>query len=213
VPRALPHKGASSPGRRPRTGSARDPLAQAAILDAVRKLLAERGYAGVTVEAVAQHAGVGKATIYRWWSGKVALVYEAIWSPGPIPPDSGDLEADLRAYVRRVIDFLSRRDVTAALTGLVSDTFSAAENVSIVNEYARESAGHIKGLLARGVESGEIRSDVDAATIVDMMIGTVLSRVLAQSMGRLHRPARRDKEEFAEQVLSLLLLGIRNRDR
>ena len=65
------------PAARPR-GRPRDEGAAGAILTAVVELLAELGFGGLTVDAVAARAGVGKATIYRRWSTKEALVLAAI---------------------------------------------------------------------------------------------------------------------------------------
>src|SRR5678816_872365 len=82
---------------RPRSAEAND-----AILSAAIALVREVGYDDVTVEAIADRAGVGKATIYRRWPSKEAIVTEAIGrivSVIPIP-DTGTLRGDLRLLMR-----------------------------------------------------------------------------------------------------------------
>ncbi|MCU1452370.1 MAG: putative TetR-family transcriptional regulator, partial [Acidimicrobiales bacterium] len=69
-----------------------------AILDAARALLVEEGYGGMSVEAIAARAGVGKAAIYRRWSTKAEVLVESLRGHActEVPlPDTGDLRADL----------------------------------------------------------------------------------------------------------------------
>src|SRR5262245_15344500 len=79
--------------------------AAATILAATRELLVEDGYRGLTVEAVAARAKVGKATIYRWWAGKETLVADALADTYTVEdvPDLGDSRAELTAAVRLVL--------------------------------------------------------------------------------------------------------------
>ncbi len=84
-------------------GRPRSEVAHQAILDATLELLAEVGFSALTVEGVAQRAGVGKATIYRRWPSKLPLVVEAF---GELPAfedvDTGGLAADLKAMLTPV---------------------------------------------------------------------------------------------------------------
>ena len=85
-----------------RPGRPRDEGAAQAILTATMELMAEVGFAGVTVDGVAQRAGVGKATIYRRWKSKERLVLDAIGAstePAPVP-DTGSVAGDLRGDLR-----------------------------------------------------------------------------------------------------------------
>jgi AcrR family transcriptional regulator len=93
-------------------GSAGRPRSEAAhqsILDATLELLAEVGFSALTVEGVAQRAGVGKATIYRRWPSKLPLVVEAFGElPAFTDVDTGSLDTDLEAMLTQYLkSFLS----------------------------------------------------------------------------------------------------------
>ena len=74
-------------------------------------LLAERGFAGVTIEGIATAAGVAKQTIYRWWDSKTDILLDALLADAEhlTPADCGDLGDDLRDYLGRLADFLPAR--------------------------------------------------------------------------------------------------------
>ena len=87
------------------TGRPRSEEAHQAILDATLALLGEVGYSALTVEGVAQRAGVGKATIYRRWSSKLPLVVEAFGAlPGFGDVDAGSLERDLKETLKKYLE-------------------------------------------------------------------------------------------------------------
>ena len=89
------------PPRRP--GRRRDDSKDDVILEAARELIAERGYEGMTMDAVAERAGTGKATVYRRWPSKVELTVDAVICGRQIVltvddvPDTGSLRGDLMA--------------------------------------------------------------------------------------------------------------------
>src|SRR6201994_3643808 len=81
---------------RPHTGRRRNEAARAAILDATVDLLRAGGLGSLTIDAIAQVAGVGRQTIYRWWPSKGAMLAEAMGlqpEAGGPPRDSGSLAA------------------------------------------------------------------------------------------------------------------------
>ena len=99
-----------------------------AILRSTLKLLGENGFSDLTIEAVAAHAGVGKATVYRWWPNKAALIADAFASSTSRKlhfPDTGSVYTDLSQQMRQVVKiFRSRRGriVSAMLGGGQSDS-------------------------------------------------------------------------------------------
>src|SRR5689334_21512686 len=90
-------------GERMHTGRRRNEAARSAVLHAAAELLAAGDGATITVAAIANRAAVGRQTIYRWWPSKGAILLEAItrYSQVVVPiPNTGDLQADLRAFLR-----------------------------------------------------------------------------------------------------------------
>ncbi|WP_042906276.1 helix-turn-helix domain-containing protein, partial [Mycobacterium avium] len=90
-------------------GRPRDPRIDAAVLRATVELLAETGYPGLLVSAIAQRAGTSKPAIYRRWPSKAHLVHEAVFpvSADTAIPDTGSTADDLREMVRRTMVFLT----------------------------------------------------------------------------------------------------------
>ena len=102
----MPNQNASDGGRPGRGGRPRDPSRDGAIRGAILQVLAESGYAGLTMDAVAAAAGVGKATIYRRWRTKSDLVTDAVAGLSSMSidtPDTGSLEGDLRVLLRWLV--------------------------------------------------------------------------------------------------------------
>ncbi len=113
---------------RTRAGGRRlDASRDAAIASAVVEVLGRTGYAGLTMDAVALAAGVGKATIYRRWSSKAELllsVMDVVGAPVLEVPDTGALREDLIAVLTEVMELLggpSGRAIRSLLGAVVDD--------------------------------------------------------------------------------------------
>src|SRR6516165_6750183 len=105
---------------RPHTGSRRNEAAELAILRAAAELLAVGDGALITVGAIAERAGVGKQTIYRWWPSKSAVLLDAMIHRArqvAPAPDSGDLHTDLRLFLRST--FAATPDNRSLLLGVL----------------------------------------------------------------------------------------------
>ncbi|GAA4833288.1 TetR/AcrR family transcriptional regulator [Kitasatospora terrestris] len=178
-----------------------------AILDAALELALRDGYAKVTVEGIAQAAGVGKQTIYRWWPSRAAVVLEALndrSGPASQVPDTGNVEADITATAEAVIRLLGT-DLGTVWRGLVAD----AQGDPRLAEDLRRTFFEPRMALWRerlqaAVEAGELRTDVPTRTIVELLFGPVYHRLLI--MG----PDTLDPENTAARV-DYLLNGIRKR--
>src|SRR5580658_4156502 len=93
-------RGKRAPGR-PRSEQAR-----LSILRSTLKLLGKKGFSNLTIEAVAAHAGVAKATVYRWWPDKAALIADAFansTTPKLHFPDTGSLRTDMSRQMRQLV--------------------------------------------------------------------------------------------------------------
>lgn len=145
---------------------------QAALLRATQELLIEEGYERLTCDAVAKRCGASKATIYRRWPNKLALVIAATEDlfPALEVPDTGDLREDLlacgRAYLKE--DGRSQRVLTSLHT--------AARHDPALRAAAREALGTpadrlFHQVLGRAVATGQISAGVDVHTIAEVFPG------------------------------------------
>lgn len=147
-----------APSSRHRSG--KGPRAAEAIFDATLRLLAERGYAGLTIEAVAQEAGVNKTTIYRWWPSKAPLLHAALVGARVLDidvPDTGTLRADLIALTEQVIDLVTgarTQPVVRAVasgSGLPDDELATLTRDFFADRFSREEP-----VFTRAVARGEL---------------------------------------------------------
>lgn len=193
------------------TGRPRSAAVDDAILQATRSLLVDGGYAEISIDRVAAHAGVGKQTVYRRFPSKAPMVAAAVQDvyahAGYLElADTGDLVADLRAWLRGVARFISKRENAALLRALIA---AAAANPNQSDELYWQ----ITELLHRGVVArleaaaaiGEIRSDADLTATADALIGSTLYRMLTESLGVNKTIARFDG------LIDVLCAGLRGR--
>jgi AcrR family transcriptional regulator len=185
-------------------GRRRDPLKDEAILGATRELLVEVGYAALSMAAVAARAGVSKPTLYLRYSGKVALVFEAVFGRTKTRelPDSGSVVADLREAYSWAVEEFAAPEARAALPGLLAEIAASPELGALVRrsvvepEYAR-----VRSVLELGQERGEIRNDVDLELVIDAFTGTALARVTL-----LDHPVN---QEYGARLVDLLVQALR----
>ncbi len=169
-------------GRRKRApGRPRSEQAHSAILRSTLKLLGQNGFSELTIESVAAHAGVGKATVYRWWPNKAALIADAFASSTTRKlhfPDTGSVGTDMSQQMRQLIKiFSSRRGriVSAILGGGQSDRdLIAAFRERFLWPRRREAYA----TLQRGILRGELRKDVDMDLLLDSLYGPIYMRFL-----------------------------------
>jgi AcrR family transcriptional regulator len=118
----------------PRRGRPRSEKAHRAILQAAADLLLDDGAARVSMDAVAERAGVSKATIYRWWPSKERLALEALldWAGAVSPPrDTGTLRGDLLALVRPWVREIRRRPFGRVIAALITAAQSDPEFAAV----------------------------------------------------------------------------------
>ncbi|HEX2131007.1 MAG TPA: TetR/AcrR family transcriptional regulator [Actinophytocola sp.] len=195
-------KVAPDPGRRSQSS-------RQAILTAALALVGEVGYTRLSIEGIAQAAGVGKQTIYRWWPSKGSLLFDAFLTlagegEAAALPDTGDLAADLRLVLRATVAELNepRYDLPmrALHTEIVHDPALAADYAERLDEPMRKLK---KDRLRAAQRAGQLAEDVDLDVAVDMLFGPVLNRWL-QRTGPL-------TPEYADQVVDTALRGLQPR--
>jgi AcrR family transcriptional regulator len=176
-----------------------------AILDATAELLEERRYRDVSIEAIAERAGVGKQTIYKWWSSKATLAMEAyalrVMERIP-PPDTGTIEGDLNYIMIRSCQLLGQSHMGSTIAGLMADAQSDPVLLSeFRGVFIASRREMVTGVLRRAILRGEIREDLDIPFLLDLLYGPMWYRMLLQR-------APLD-EAFATGVVRSLLPGMK----
>jgi AcrR family transcriptional regulator len=151
------------------------------VLAAADTLFTRDGLTRMSVDAVAQQAGVSKATIYRWWPNKAAIVMEALLNSSEAEvyvPTSPYPEEDLIARVRRTVALFRgpRGRVIASLIG------QAQSDPEIAEAYRQHLLGPrrvaMRAAIQRAVDAGIYRPDIDFDLATDVLYGPLYQRLL-----------------------------------
>jgi AcrR family transcriptional regulator len=186
-------------GTRARRRNARS---HSAILDATSSLLTEVGYSQLTIEGVAARASVGKATVYRWWPSKGALVIDAMSRvlTVPAPSVTGDVRLDLLAAIRRTIHILTSSSDGAVLPALTADL---AREPALAQQFRdqilRPRRSVVIEILNGAVDRGELPANLDVELLMDIYVGAVFYRVVVSG-----EPVT---DALPEQLVALILDG------
>jgi AcrR family transcriptional regulator len=200
-----PPPGATAAAQTPPRGRPRSQKAHKAVLEAAAELLLDRGLSAVSMDAVAERAGVSKATIYRWWPTKEALALDALyteWAAAhPYPRDTGTLRGDLLSLLRPWARLARTRPygrvIAALLTQAQTDAAFATEYHHRVVEPRRAQA---RAIFQRAIERGEIPSDTKVEVALDLLYGPLYHRLL-------HGHAPLD-DRFVKDAVEMALRGI-----
>lgn len=175
-------------------GRPRSDVSQLAILNATRDLLEERGLVDLTIEEIAQRAGVGKATIYRRWPSKGTLAFEAFafqfLARQPLP-DTGNLRGDLLAALLSWIRAVKGTVTGRTLVGLIAEVQRDPELAQIwAEKFVKPVRAQQHLLISRAVERGEIAATADPDIAIDMLFGPAYHRLLQSHLALSDRFAR-----------------------
>ncbi|MEX2627570.1 MAG: TetR/AcrR family transcriptional regulator [Ilumatobacteraceae bacterium] len=183
----------------------RDPSVEPRIMAAATSLLAEGGYDALTMEAVANRAGVGKPTVYRRWSTRAQLVFELDTSaavPDPLP-DTGSFRGDIVEALWWLAETMMGVD-----RKIIGDQFG---EMVAVEEFARKvwerrlkpDRDQVLAVWDRAAERGEARADIDGAEVLDDLVGVLMYRILVR-----HEPtSRADIERMVDRITTGVLDG------
>ncbi|MFE3443568.1 TetR/AcrR family transcriptional regulator [Nocardia sp. NPDC059180] len=195
---------------RPPNPALRNPESTAKILDAALAMAAESGPAKVSIEGIAERAGVGKRTIYRWWPSKGAVVLDA-------------LAQRLEGQQFERLEATPGTDFPAALKGLIKDTWIHALGDSLPvlswligeaqhdpdvalelrNRLIDPARDRVATWIRRAQDEGQVAADVDPYRAVDLVYGQLYYRLLIS-------PGPHN-EAFAEDAATLALRGLQPR--
>jgi AcrR family transcriptional regulator len=152
-----------------------------AILTASYDLLLENGFGAVTVEKIAERAKVSKATIYKWWPNKAAVVMDGFLSAAmarlPVP-DTGSVITDIVIQVTNLARFLTSRE-GKIITELIAEgqcdvRLAEAYRTRYFNPRRLDS----RRILERGVHRGELIEDLNIELSIDLIYGPLFYRLL-----------------------------------
>jgi AcrR family transcriptional regulator len=188
-----------------RRGRQRSEESEEAILSAIADLLQAKPLRDISIEEIARKAGVGKATIYKWWPSKAHMAFDAfsrkLKEMVPIR-DTGSAERDFKQQLRSLFAFfktpagLVLRHFLAE--GQVDGEFASLFRDSFIKP-RREAIGVI---FDRAVERGQIRCGLDREVVLDLIYGPGFYRMLIR-----HEPLGRKK---IDEMVSALFQGLRD---
>jgi len=162
-------------------GRPRSETARRKVLAAARKLLAERGLPGLTVEGIAVEAGVGKPTIYRHWPNAQAVAMDAFLEQSDAPGGEIGLGSPLAALRRQLAGIAAAFASTAGRS--TAAMIAAAQNDSELAKVFRQRfimRGRETGraLLSQAIEQGAVRADLDLEVALDLIYAPLFFRLL-----------------------------------
>ncbi len=172
----------------------RSEKSRTAIVSATRELLLERGFDGLTIEAVAARAGVGKQTIYRWWPSRPALVADVMLEDADqllaSVSHTGDLTADLVRWVGKLVTSLTTARGSAMLRTLTVACMEHEDTaVRLRAGFSAPLHESVRArLLADGITAATAESAADA--IVGGVVYPILSGAQPYSRRRAERTTR-----------------------
>ncbi|MEU8262801.1 TetR/AcrR family transcriptional regulator [Micromonospora sp. NPDC048999] len=198
----------SSTADAPRSpGRPRSIRADEAIVQAILDLLAEgTTIEALTIEAIAARAGVGKATIYRRWPGKDALLLDALRTLKGTPPEPAghSVRDDLVLLVGAVGHNIDPR-AAKIMPCLVPEVNRSPDHFQLYQNIIEPRRKLMREVLRRGVASGELRADLD----IELAMALLTGPMLIQRMLRWHPEL--DEKILPEQIVDAALDGIRAR--
>lgn len=186
--------------RTPPTGRVRNTASHQRILECTIRLLSSTPYPALSIESIASEAGVGKATIYRWWKSKGALVGEALaWHLKPRQaPQTGSVVDDLRLTIEATVQNYSNNLAGVVVPAIAADVAHDPElRASFIESFLEPRREVARQAVQRVIEAELLPADLDVELVMDMWAGAIFYRSLLSD-----RPTNPD---FAAQFVDLLL--------
>lgn len=186
-------------------GRPRDARIDSAVLDAAAELLAEVGYADLTVAAIADRAGTSRPAVYRRWPTLAHLVHEAAFRDSVTTESArtGVLEEDVRELVRMTAELLTTPMARLAVPGLIAEASKDPRlHARLLDRFASHGWGGFDDYVRTATERGEVRRGVEAFSVIEIVIGAALVALLVRGPDGL-------TEDWVDQTTAVVLGGIR----
>ena len=195
-------------GKADRPSGARAQAREQAILDAALELLLEVGYDRLSMDALAERAWAGKATIYRHWSGKAQVVVDAVvrlkHGGVQVPfPSTGSLRGDFVAALEQICCAATEIDA-AIIASVMTAMRSDQELADLVRSQILESKkGEFDGIIDRAVRRGELPQGSSAALVEEVISALLINRMVIED--------RSIDEQFTTHVVDDIVLPLLHR--
>ena len=190
-------------------GRPRDPHADTAIVEAVLDLVdAGATLSGLSLVAIAAHAGVSRNSVYRRWKTKDALYLDVLASlNAPLPaPAGGTARNEVLAGLRLLVERTVNRRASSMLRALNAEATAFPElHRRYFDEIVAPRREAMYRALRQGIAAGEIRSDVDVELVNDVLVGMILSRMSSGAIDDL------DPEDTGQRIVDIVFTGIQPR--
>lgn len=161
-------------------GRPRDPQKDQDVLAATRELLAQVGYQSTTIAAIARRAGVGAPTIYRRWPRREALIEDAAFGhvqPAPLPAPTGNLRADLQAWVEVFLAMLADPVTRAAVPGLL---LAWQQDAGLYQRFRLRNEDDVRAQFTGLLAADGVTEHAEAA--FDFLVNTTMLRAVTLGM-------------------------------
>ena len=162
-------------------GRPRSEKTKNAILTAAYELLLENGFGAVTIEKIAERAGVSKATIYKWWPNKAAVVMDAFFDAAVVRlpiPDTGSTINDMIIQVNNLAKFLISQEGKVINEIIAEGQYDQKLAETYRTIYFKPRRFDSRHILERGISRGELRENLDIELIIDLIFGPLFYRLL-----------------------------------
>lgn len=162
-------------------GRPRSEKTKNAILSAAYDLLLESGFGAVTIDKIAERAGVSKATIYKWWPNKAAVVMDAFFDAAVVRlpvPDTGSALEDMIIQISNLAKFLLSREGKVINEIIAEGQYDQKLAETYRTIYFKPRRLDSRYILERGISRGELKEDLDIELVMDLLFGPLFYRLL-----------------------------------
>lgn len=161
-----------------KAGRPRSAQSHQAILEATLTLFAEEGLAGLSIEGIAERAGVGKTTIYRRWSCKEDVIKDALTlfrANHPLP-DTGTIRNDLLSITKQARDLFNHHPLMAKLiTKVIAEMKTSPEIYrTFYDKLVVPRMQLFRQMIQRAQQRGELRQDLDTAFLLSLIFNSLV---------------------------------------
>ncbi len=163
------------------------------VLKAALQLIAERGVEAVSMDAIAAESGVSKATVYKHWANKDALLIDVLRTHSDQLPefDSDNPRDDMVQFIRFLAESRKREELGPVWHRIIGYAAGNPEFAHAMQAFAFEPRrAQIARIIGRAIEKGELRPGIDGAFAMDLLIGPVVHRRFSGAAMPVDMPAQ-----------------------